>query len=139
VKSLSIVAVLVSLGGLLVPAHAQETKVIVTVPFEFIVGTQTLPAGKYTVSSTSSETNAPLVVFNREHSTFLLPTTFESTQFGNTSLSFHHIGDDYVLSQIATPTGTYMVDDHREVEKLIKLAQSKDHMQSSGMASSGGQ
>ena len=138
-KISSIVAVLVSAAGLLVPARAQEAKVIVTLPFEFVVGAQTLPAGTYIVSSTSSQPDTALLVSNHDHGAFLLPTAFDSTQFGNASLSFDRIGDEHVLSQIKTPTGTYTIDDHREVEKLIKLAQSKDHMRSSGMTSSGAQ
>lgn len=138
-KISSIVAVLVSLAGFLVPARAQEAKVIVTLPFEFVVGTQTLPAGKYIVSRTSSLSNTALLVSNHDHGAFFLPTAFDSTQFGNASLSFDGIGDEHVLSQIKTPTGTYTIDDHREVERLIKLAQSKDHMRANGMTSSGSQ
>ena len=48
-KYSSIAALLFSVAGLLVPARAQEAKLIVTVPFEFIVGTQTLPPGTYRV------------------------------------------------------------------------------------------
>ena len=132
-----IVAVLLTFGGLLVPARAQEAKVIVTVPFDFIVGTEKLPAGKYTVSTTSSGPISPLLIFSRDHGTFLIPTSFDDTQFGNAGLSFDHIGNDHVLSGIKTATGSYTIDNHREVDNLIKLAQSKDRNRTSGMTSAG--
>ena len=138
-KYSSIVAVLISVAGLLVPARAQETKLIVTVPFDFIVGTHSLPAGEYTVSRTSSLANTPLLVSNRDHGAFLLPTVFDSTESKDASLSFDQIGEDHVLSQIRTPTGTYTIDNRREVERLIKLAQSNDHNGKNGMTSSGAQ
>lgn len=79
-KYSSIVSVLLSIAGLLVPARAQQAKVIATIPFEFVVGTQKLPGGNITVSTTSSQANSPLLVFNRDHGAFLLPTAFDGTQ-----------------------------------------------------------
>jgi hypothetical protein len=137
-KYSSIVALLLSIAGLLVPARAQEVKVIATIPFEFIVGTQTLPAGKYTVSTTSSQANSPLLVSTRDHGAFLLPTAFDGTQVEKSSLSFDQIGDEHVLSQIRTATGSYTIHNHREVERL-KLAQSNGHNRANGMTSSGAQ
>ena len=108
-----------------------------TVPFEFIAGTQTLPAGKYTVSRTSTPAASPLVVFNRDHSVFLLPGAFDDTHPGDASLDFKEIEGQHVLSQIKTPAGVYTIDSSREAKRLTKMA--NDHIPATGMTSSGAQ
>lgn len=138
-KSNMLIAIaLLSLAGLAVPVHAQEGSVVVTVPFEFVVGGTTLPAGRYTVSRNSSLDTSPLLVANRDHGAYLLPTAFDSTKGGNTSLSFEQIGSEPVLSQIKTLDGTYTIDNTQEAKRLTKLAQSNDHTRANGMTSSGG-
>jgi hypothetical protein len=125
-------------AGLAVPARAQQAEVAATIPFEFVVGATTLPAGTYTVSRTSSLDTSPLLVASRDHGAYLITTGLDSTQVGETSLRFDHIGGEHVLSQIKTLGGTYTIDNRREAERLTKLAQSNDHSQANGMTSSGG-
>ena len=129
---------LLALAGIPVPAHSQQAKVAATVPFEFVVGDTTLPAGTYTVSTTSSNAS-PLLVANRDHGAFLIPTDFDGTRVGETSLSFDQIGGEHVLSQIKTLDGTYMIDNTQEAKRLTKLAKSNDHTRRNGMTPSGGQ
>ena len=129
---------LLAVAGIAVPARALQAIDVVTVPFEFVVGSTTLPAGTYTLSTTQ-DTNSPLLLSNREHSVFLLPVAFDSTQAGDARFGFDKIGGEHVLSQISTPTGTYTIDDRRETQRLTKLAQSKDNSPATGMTSSGGQ
>jgi hypothetical protein len=133
-----IVALLAGIAGSSLSLRAQEAKVIVTIPFEFVVGTQTLPSGTYTVSRTSAVANSPLLLSNREHSVFLLPAAFDNVE-SDAAVSFDQVGEGHVLSQIKTPSGIYTIDNHREVEKLIKLAQSNDHTSTTGMAAAGSQ
>jgi len=72
VKKYSLIAALMfSVAGLLVPARAQEAKVIVTVPFEFMVGTETLPAGTYTVSKTSGGEFSALFLASQQQKAYL--------------------------------------------------------------------
>ena len=132
-----IVGLLAGIAGSSLSLRAQEAKIIVTIPFEFVVGAQTLPSGTYTVSTASAVASAPLLLSNRDHSVFLLPT-FDGVGSG-IAVSFDQVGEGHVLSQIKTPTGIYTVDNRREVEKLIKVAQSNDHTPTTGMAPAGSQ
>lgn len=129
---------LLAFAGFAVPAPAQEGRVIVTVPFEFIAGTQRLPAGKYTISRTDSLAASPLLLYSDSGSAFLLPTAFDGTQTEDAKLGFDLIGAEHVLSYIKTPSGTYTIDNRREAQRLTKLAKSNDHTRD-GMTSSGGQ
>jgi hypothetical protein len=133
-----IVALLAGIAGSSLSLRAQEAKLIVTIPFEFVVGTETLPGGTYTVRSTSPVANSPLLISNRDHGILLLPTAFDASESG-TAVSFDQVGEGHVLSQIKTPAGIYTMDNHREVEKLIKLAQSNDHTPTTGMVPAGSQ
>ena len=128
---------LLAFAGVAVPAHSQQAKVVATVPFEFVVGDTTLPAGTYIVSRTSSDTS-PLLVANRDHGVFLIPTAFDG-RVGDASLSFDQIGSEHVLSQIKTLDGTYTIDNRREKQRLTKVAKSNDHTQGNRMTPSGGQ
>jgi hypothetical protein len=133
-----IVALLAGIAGSSLSLRAQDAKVIVTIPFEFVVGTQTLPSGTYTVSRASRVASSPLLIFNREHGAFLLPTAFDGVGSG-VSVGFDQVGEEHLMSQIKTPEGIYTIDNHREIEKLIKLAQSNDHNPTTGMAAAGSQ
>jgi hypothetical protein len=138
-KYSSIAALMFSVAGLLVPARAQEAKVIVTVPFEFIVGIQTLPAGSYTVTHSSAGPYSALFLASQQQGMFLLPSSFDVKQLEKASLAFDQVGEKHLLKQIETPQGIYTIDDRREMKKLTKLAQSKEPNQTSGMTSSGAQ
>lgn len=125
-----------ALAGLAVPASAEEGSIVVTVPFEFVAGTQTLPAGKYTVSRTSSPTS-PLLISSHEQGVFLLPGAFDDIRSEHAGLSFDQVGGQHVLSQIKTPAGVYTIESRREAERLAKAT--KDDTQGNGMTPSGGQ
>ena len=131
---------LLCLWGMAVAAHAQEAgKIAVNVPFEFIAGTRTLPAGTYTVSRTSSDTNSPLIISDRKHSSLLLPAAFDDTPADNIRLSFEHVGDAYLLSEVATQIGTYTIATDPASASLAKLAKMKTHDDmKSGMTSASG-
>ena len=87
-----IVIALLAVAGFTVPAPAQEAEVVITVPFEFIAGTQTLRAGKYIVSWTESLAASPLLLSSRDGGTFLLPAAFDDIQAGDARLGFDQIG-----------------------------------------------
>ena len=124
-------------AGLAVPASAEEGDITVTVPFEFVAGSQTLPAGRYTVSKASSLDAPSLFVSNRDHGVFLRPVAFDNTPVGGVSLSFDQIGGQHVLSQIKTPAGIYTIESRREVERLVQAANGQTR--TNGMTSSGSQ
>jgi len=93
-------------------AHAQAAGVIrVNIPFDFIVKDTTLPAGEYTVESTSIEPHdklGPLLVIRsadgRGHATMVFANPVEaSTGQAEAKLVFNRYGNRYFLSQIWTP------------------------------------
>ena len=86
------------------PARADEL-VVATVPFEFIVGHARLPAGKYTVSTTS-EDRGVLAVTSSDgtHTAFVLAiaTPVDETA-ARPGLVFSRFSGEYFLSRIVTP------------------------------------
>ena len=60
---LTAVLILTGLWGMSINAHAQEVDaVVVSVPFEFVAGGATLPAGQYRVSRVSTGVNRELAI-----------------------------------------------------------------------------
>ena len=138
-KSNMLIAItLLAVAGIAVPAHALQATSVVTVPFDFFVGATKLPAGTYTLRTTG-DADSPLLLSNREHGVFILPSAFDGIAAEDARFGFDTVGGEHVLSQIKTLDGIYTIDDSREAERLIKLAQSKDHAPATGMTSSGGQ
>ena len=126
--------VLLAFAGTIVAAHAQEEgKVVVSVPFSFFAGTKMLPAGEYTVSKTSSDTNSPLMIYGNGNGALVLPVGFDGAPAGNLRLTFDHVGGAYLLSEVKTQIGTYSINTSRQAATLTRLAQTK----MGGMTSSG--
>jgi len=134
---LTAVLMLTCLLGIGVSARAQSADaVIVSVPFEFVAGGATLPAGEYRVSRLDPGENQELFIsgYNR-NGAFLLPLVFEDGSAGEPTLSFEHVGGKYFLSRIKTLRGVYTMPASREMVMLGK-ANSPSPSTSSG---SGGQ
>ena len=125
------------LGAGVVSARAQSTDaVVVNVPFEFVAGGATLPAGEYRVSRLDPGENQELFIsgYNKKGA-FLLPLVFEDGSVGEPTLSFEHVGGKYYLSRIKTLRGVYSMPASVEMVMLGK-ANSPSPSTSSG---SGGQ
>lgn len=106
-------------------ARAQDlSTVAVNVPFEFVAGGITLPAGAYRVSRVDGVAGLALVIHSYDESTFLLPTIFDGAPTGDTKVKFEHVGDKTFLSKVETPLGVYSIKTPRA---MTKLAQTKDH------------
>jgi hypothetical protein len=124
---LNVVLSLTCLLGLGAGAHAQDaSKLVTNVPFEFVVGGATLPAGTYTLSGGVAPVVNPDLVFIRSHGkgTFLLPTVFEGSPAEHTQFDFEHVGDKYFLSKVETPWGVYSFGTSRPITKVARM---KDH------------
>ena len=109
-KTLHVIALLVftCLLGLSVGAHAQDVDgVIVTVPFDFVAGGATLPAGQYRINRVNSGSNRELVIHNHSGGAFVLPVAFDGGLTNQPTLSFEHIGGRYFLSRVKTAGGVY--------------------------------
>jgi hypothetical protein len=82
-------------------ARAQDP-MMVKVPFDFVVGNSTLPAGEYSVKI--SETNNALLLVNRTDSTASVIITTNPAEAReiqtDSKLVFNRYGDRYFLSQV---------------------------------------
>jgi hypothetical protein len=126
----SVVLTVTCLLGLGMSARAQDVdKVAVNVPFEFVAGGQTLPAGTYTVSRVSDQTSSPLLIRSNDNGVFLLPMVFDGVAADHAELSFEHVGDKYFLSKVETLAGAYAI---RTPRAMTQVAQTKDHGTGSG-------
>jgi hypothetical protein len=133
------VLTLTCLLGLGISSSAQDLdKIAGNIPFDFVAGGQTLPAGTYTVSRASSVNPRSLVIYNADSSVFLLPAFFDGDPVAangatadQAEFSFVHEGGKYFLKQVETPGGVYGFKTPRA---MTQVAQMKDH----GTASSSG-
>ena len=137
---LSVVLTMICLLGLGEGARALDTdKVVSNVPFEFVAGGVTLPAGVYTAGGISPDA-FPSYILIRSHDkgALLLPIAFDGTPTvhgaptGRGAFEFERVGDRYFLSKIETPAGVYTFATPRAI---TKVAQMKDH---GTLTSSGG-
>jgi hypothetical protein len=136
---LTAVVMLTFLLGLGVSARAQDADaVVVSVPFAFVAGGATLPAGEYRVSRVNPGVNRDLAIrgYNKGNA-FLLPLAFDNVAAANgqPTLSFEHVGGKYFLSKIKTLDGVYTMPTSREMVMLGKA----NSPNSSPSSASGGQ
>jgi hypothetical protein len=111
-KYARIVATFTFLIGCGVAANAEmQNDVIVNLPFDFVVGGTTLPAGTYTVSHSTENGSGLLKLTNRDKGTgmFVLPKVSESVPFDNPHMNFRRVGEDRFLSEIRTVSETYYI------------------------------
>jgi hypothetical protein len=119
---LTALLMLTCLLGVGVSAHAQDADaVVVSVPFEFVAGGATLPAGEYRVSRVNPGVNRELAISGyNKGSAFLLPLAFDNGPADQPTLSFEHVGGKYFLSKIKTLGGVYTMPTSREMVMLSK-------------------
>ncbi len=84
-------------------AHGSEFGVRANIPFDFVIGTKTLPQGTYTVKL--HETSGTVLVISGQDTNvkaFALSITVsaEDTEDNSPKLIFHRYGDQYFLSQV---------------------------------------
>jgi hypothetical protein len=117
---------LTCLCGLAVKSHAQDSEgVVVKVPFEFVVGQKTMPAGTYSVGRISSvDPHSGLIIRDYDNSVLVLATLAETASAEQPALSFEHVEGKYFLSKVGTPSGTYAIPVPRAISAL---AQARDH------------
>ena len=124
---LSIALTLTCLLGLGISARAQDASgVVVKVPFEFVAGGKTLPAGTYSVGRLSPGIHPPLIIDSKDNGAFalVLPIVPDGDSAGRTELSFERAGGKYFLSKVETPGGIYAF---RTPRAMTQVAQMKDH------------
>jgi hypothetical protein len=133
---LTAVLMLTCVLGVGISAHAQGADaVVVSVPFEFVAGGATLPAGEYRVSRLSPGVDEQLFISGyNKGGAFLLPVAFEDSSAGDPALSFEHVGGKYFLSKIKTLDRVYTMPASRE---LIMLGKANSPSSNTASASGG--
>src|SRR5216683_937244 len=103
-RRFTVLSFLLMLTAVTVSAQSERIRVI-NIPFSFIVGQKTLPAGEYTVEPNRKDSDNVWLVQSKEgHATALfttMPVRARGTQ-EEAKLVFHKYGDQYFLSQIWT-------------------------------------
>jgi hypothetical protein len=122
---LTAVLTLTCLLGMGISARAQDREgVRVNIPFEFVAGGTTLPAGTYSIGRLSIlDLHSGITISGYGNSAFVLPITVAGTPAEQPKLSFEHVGDKYFLSEADTPGGIYTFALPRA---MVTLAQMKD-------------
>lgn len=106
-RSITMLSILLTLAALSICAQSQ-TKRTLTIPFDFIVGQRTLPAGEYIVEPNRRDFDRVWLIQSRDGRTSALFTTKQvqtNETPEQTKLIFHKYGDQYFLSQVWSPGG----------------------------------
>jgi hypothetical protein len=106
-RSLVAITFLLGLG---VAANAEtRTEINVTLPFEFVAGKTTLPAGQYIVKHISNQPLNVLMItsYDGGASVFVNPITMEDASIYKPNVTFRTIGDQHLLSGIQTANYVY--------------------------------
>lgn len=85
------------------------SRVVVNIPFDFVVGEKTLPAGEYTIKTVSRHSTQALVVQSADGSESVLTITnrVEAREHqAKSKIIFRQYGDKYFLSQVWTKGST---------------------------------
>lgn len=130
----SILLTLASLIGLGVSAVGQEKpEIVVNVPFDFVAGDRTLPAGKYTVSRVSDSRLGALSFSSYETRTgvFVMTNEFKDQAIEDCKVTFEQVGDVHFLRSIEAPDGIYTVALPRAMMNVVAMKQ-HDNSSSSG-------
>lgn len=100
-----VVSAMALLAAVAAMAQAPSGKVLVNVPFEFVVGSQHMPAGRYLVTSAA---NGFLQIHDTEvanNQTFLQANSIYSNTPKEAKLIFHRYGDTYFLAEVWNGNG----------------------------------
>ena len=100
-----ILIALIGIAGSGVAAKAQAVdQIVAKIPHEFVVDGKTFPAGSYKVERESTSGNRLLLIRNVDtnEGALMVPTVVEGAPSNHPTLSFEHVGDELLLSQIET-------------------------------------
>ena len=126
---LAVVLTLTCLLGFGISAHAQDLdKIAATVPFDFVAGGKTFPAGTYSVSRVSPEVNPTLIIRSNDESAFVIPivvdrntASIDGGSADHAELGFEHVGNKYFLSKVETPGGVYAIGTPRPTTQVAQI------------------
>ena len=122
-----ILIALIGIAGSGFAAKAQVVdQVVAKITHEFVVDGKTFPAGSYRVGRTSTFDARQLLIRNIDtnESALISPTVVESAPSNHATLSFEHVGDELLLSQIETAQHIFTIPVPRSE---IMEAEAKSH------------
>ncbi len=104
------------------PASAQNHPANATIPFAFVVGHKTLPAGTYNVSEFS--TNAALFVIRGDDTAVTQLSVPNDCRDCTPTLTFARHGNDWVLVKVMPPDGqtSYSLPSYANKNVKMRLA-----------------
>jgi hypothetical protein len=136
-KYAKILVAVTFLLGLGVAAKAEtRPEITAKLPFQFVVGGKTLPAGTYRVSRLGDDPLSPLMLTNDNStaSVFVLPLSIAASS-DRPNVGFERVGARYLLNSIQTGDLVYNISVSRS---LATVAAAKPHGNVSTSASAGG-
>lgn len=119
----SALLIITGLFGLAGGAKAEtHREVIVNVPYEFVAGGRTLPAGTYTITRLSDDRRGTLSIasYEQRSGVLVLPNQFEDRTVNDTKISLEKVGGTYFLRTIETPDGVYTLPLSRSALLMAK-------------------
>jgi hypothetical protein len=119
-----------AVGAVTAPAQSGN-RLEANIPFDFIIGGKTLPAGTYAVTSPVESQNSVRLIRSAETraaAVVMTVPTEPKTNRGPNQLVFHRYGDSYFLSQI-------WGDDGKVAQALPKSKLERELMASAGTPS----
>jgi len=123
------------LFGLGVAANAEiQPQVTATLPFDFVAGKTTLPAGKYIVRRISEQPFDVLMLTCDDTgvSVFVRPTEMENASDDKPKLGFQKVGGQHFLSSIQTADYVYNFSVSRRTILEAAAAKPRDNASVSG-------
>lgn len=118
-RFMRVLVAIIGVAALGVTAKAETVDyVVVTVPFQFVVNGQTLPAGTYRVKRLSDDRYQGLLIssFEKRVSVVVLPNEIESARSDTSKLTF--AGDQHFLSQVKTGDNVFNIEVPRRTALL---------------------
>jgi hypothetical protein len=124
IRVFSVLGPLLVIIAATVSGSGQETDIKVEIPFNFIVGATTLPAGEYTVSKVPSQDRLLIQSIDGRRSIVAFTTLTQGTvDKEEAGLVFNQYGEEYFISQaLSQGTSEYTFLVSRRERKLIAAA-----------------
>jgi hypothetical protein len=110
-KSFTMLMLTMTLASLTVQAQS-ATEMRANIPFRFIIGSQALPAGEYTVRYVNQDSGKTALLFRSldgrtNRIINMMSTTQSGTSEMKASIVFSQYGDSYFLSEVWTGSDQY--------------------------------
>lgn len=103
-KTLTMLTLVVGMTIFVVSVNSQSAsrRVVANIPFDFIVGDNTLPSGKYTVSAAASNSDAVRITSRDGRSSAMRLSNLVAAKIENRSakMVFHRYGQRYFLAEV---------------------------------------